>query len=401
MTAPKIKSVKARKILDSRANFTLEVEVTTDIGIYFAGVPAGASRGKHEAAVLDADVAVENVNKRIAPELKGKNPAKQAEIDYLLINLDGSPDKSNLGANATVGVSMAICRAGAAAKKLPLYQHIEEFSRHFRHRESGKLPRPAFNMINGGVHATNGLDFQEFMIVPQVNTVKESLQIAANIYQKLRNDLGKNVGDEGGFAPAIRFPEEAIGLILNAANNLGLQKKIKIALDAAASQFYVEGKYKTTMGIFTREGFLNYYSELVKKYPVISIVEDPFDEEDWQGFSEITKKFGKKIAVIGDDLLTTNSKRIREAKEKKACNGLLLKVNQIGTVTEAVEAGNLAKSLGWKLTVSHRSGETNDAFIADLAVGLGADFLKSGAPARGERVAKYNRLLKIEEEING
>jgi len=179
-----------------------------------------------------------------------------------------------------------------------------------------------------------------------------------------------------------------------------IMKKIKIALDAAASQFYAEGKYKTAMGIFTREGFLNYYSELIKKYPVISTIEDPFDEQDWQGFSEITGKFGKKIAVIGDDLLTTNPKRIREAKKKEACNGLLLKVNQIGTVTEAVEAGNLAKSFGWKLTVSHRSGETNDAFIADLAVGLGADFLKSGAPARGERVAKYNRLLKIEEEFN-
>ncbi|MBI2042400.1 MAG: phosphopyruvate hydratase [Candidatus Nealsonbacteria bacterium] len=396
MTLVKIRSIRAREILDSRANFTLEVEVTTDSGRYSAGVPSGASRGRYEAVVLDADAAAANVNKRIASELKGKNPANQAEIDHLLIDLDGSRDKSNLGANAITGVSMAICRAGAASQKLPLYQYIEKFS---RLPMSGKLPRPVFNMINGGVHATNVLDFQEFMVAPQANSVKKSLQIASDIYQKLRKKLGKNVGDEGGFAPPIHFPEEAIELILTAAKDLGLQKSIKIAVDAAASQFYREGKYKTGMGVFTREGLLNYYAELIKKYPII-FLEDPFHEEDWPGFTSITKQFGKKISIIGDDLLVTSPRRVKEAKEKDACNGLILKVNQIGTVSETVEAAGLAQSMGWKIIVSHRSGETNDDFIADLAVGLGADFLKAGAPARGERVAKYNRLLKIEEEFN-
>lgn len=396
MQESKIRSLTARKILDSRANFTLEVEITTDAGKYLAGVPAGVSRGKHEAVAVDADTAIENIKKRIASELIGKDSSHQSEIDHLLIDLDGSRDKSNLGANTLAGVSMAVCRAGAAEKKLPLYKHINTT---FVAAAPNVvwLPKPAFNVINGGAHATNGLDFQEFMIVPQTDSIIDSLQIASAIYQKLRAKLGKNVGDEGGFAPSVRFPEEAIELILTAAKNLNLQKKIKIGIDAAASQFYQDGKYKVS-SLLTREGLLNYYVDLVKKYPII-FIEDPFQEEDWLGFANVTKKIGKEVVIVGDDLLVTNTDRIQEAEEKDACNGLILKINQIGTVTEAIEAADLARSMGWKLIVSHRSGETNDDFIADLAVGISADFIKAGAPARGERVAKYNRLLKIAEEL--
>lgn len=394
MPLTKIKSIRAKKIIDSRANFTLEVEVATDGGRYVAGAPAGASRGKYEAVAIEIDAAIENVNRRIAPELKGKDPAQQVEIDGLLIDLDGTPNKAKLGANAIAAVSMAICKTGAGTKGMPLWKHIAE-----TYKTKPAISLPALNIIEGGAHAGTALVFQEFMVIIV-------LEKAVRLYRALREVIagryGKtavNVGDEGGFAPPISFPEEAIELILTAASKIGLREKIKIAIDVAASQFYKNGKYKTNMGTFTQEGLMNYYAELIKKYPIVSI-EDPFYEEDWQGFARMTDKFGKKISIIGDDLLVTNPKRIREAKEKNACNGVIVKVNQIGTVSEAAEAANLAKSAGWKVIVSHRSGETNDDFIADLAVGLGADFIKAGAPARGERVAKYNRLLKIEEEFN-
>jgi enolase len=300
---------------------------------------------------------------------------------------------------------MTTCRAGAAAKNLPLYCYLAEIEN--RKLKIKNLPIPAFNVINGGVHAGNDLDFQEFMITPQAKNFSKKLEIASEIYHQLKiileSKFGKsatNLGDEGGFAPPIREPEEALNLILEAAEKSEYKNKIKIILDIAASQLYNNKQYQTKKKklTFTRQGFLNYYQVLIKNYPIIGL-EDPFAESDWQGFQNITEKFGRKISIIGDDLLVTNPKRISRAKEKNACNGLLVKINQIGTITETLEAVRLAKSFGWKIMVSHRSGETTDDFISDLAVGIDADFIKAGAPARGERVAKYNRLLRIEEEL--
>ena len=366
-----ILSIKAREILNSRGSWTVEVELETPQGLFVDSCPSGASIGEYEAKTVTPETAVKNINSRATSGLKGKDVLDQKEIDGIL-------KKLNIGANATTPVSMAVCRAGAAAKNLPLYQYIAEITDVGRLRI---LPKMAFNMINGGAHAKNDLDFQEFMIVPQTKTVKESLQIASDIYQELSKKLGKNVGDEGGFAPPFKYPEEALDILS--------QKNIKIIIDAAASQFSAAQKK-----IYN----LDYFEDLVKKYPIIGM-EDPFAENDWQNFQKITEKLGDRIIIIGDDLLVTNPERIKEAREKKACNGLILKVNQIGTVSEAFKAAKLAKSFGWKVMVSHRSGETNDDFIADLAVGIGADYIKSGAPARGERMAKYNRLLKIEELI--
>jgi len=425
-----IKSIKAREILDSRGNPTVEVDLITNQGLFQASVPSGVSKGKYEAVEKKAKIAVDNVNKIIAPKLKGKNPVEQKEMDNLMIKLDGTKNKSKLGANAILAVSMAVCRAGAKSINLPLYRYISYLS---RGQTSTKLslPAPSVLLIEGGAHAGNELDFQEFMIVPQIKPFSKALQAASEIYHQLKTlikqkyiDLAINVGDEGGFAPPVRVPEEALNLILKVAKNLGYQnpppisKKqavsevnttknrwgVKIILDVAASQFFVNGKYKMKFGVFTSEGLLRYYSDLVQRYP-ISGLEDPFSEEDWEGFQRITKKFANRPArhlmVIGDDLLTTNPERIKEAYGKKVCNAIILKPNQIGTITEAIEAGRLAESYGWKVMVSHRSGETCDDFISDLSVGIGADFIKAGAPARGERVAKYNRLLEIEKELHG
>ena len=401
----KIKNIKAREILDSRGNPTLEVEIQTDLGKFLASVPSGVSKGKYEAVEKKAKIAIDNVNKIIAPKLKGKNPVKQKEIDNLMIKLDGTKNKSKLGANAILAVSMAVCRAGAATKNIPLWKYISKLA------EAGPLltlPAPSVLLIEGGAHAGNELDFQEFMIVPQIKPFSKNLQIAAEIYQEIKKiikqkyiDLAINVGDEGGFAPPARVPEEALNLILKAAKNLGYQNKIKIILDVASSQFFTDDKYKMKFGVFTSEGLLRYYSDLIQKYP-ISGLEDPFSEEDWEGWKKIKSKVKSqksKVLIISDDLLATNPERIKAAFSKKACNAIILKPNQIGTITETIEAGRLAKSYGWKVMVSHRSGETCDDFISDLSVGIGADFIKAGAPARGERVAKYNRLLRIEEEL--
>ena len=404
---PKIRKIKAREILDSRGNPTIEVDLITNQGLFQASVPSGVSKGKYEAVEKKAKIAVNNVNKIIAPKLKGKNPVKQKEIDNLMIKLDGTKNKSKLGANAILAVSMAVCRAGAKSTNLPLYRYISRLS---RGRTSTKLslPAPSVLLIEGGAHAGNELDFQEFMIVPQIKPFSKNLQIAAEIYQEIKKiikqkyiDLAINVGDEGGFAPPARVPEEALNLILKAAKNLGYQNKIKIILDVASSQFFTDDKYKMKFGVFTSEGLLRYYSDLIQKYP-ISGLEDPFSEEDWEGWKKIKSKVKSqksKVLIISDDLLATNPERIKAAFSKKACNAIILKPNQIGTITETIEAGRLAKSYGWKVMVSHRSGETCDDFISDLSVGIGADFIKAGAPARGERVAKYNRLLRIEEEL--
>jgi enolase len=409
-----IRSIKAREILDSRGNPTVDVACMTDDGIFIDGVPSGASTGVKEALELrDGNLsryggkgvlkAVDNINTIIASSLVGMDVKDQKGIDSLMISLDGTNNKGKLGANAILAVSMAVCRAGAKANDLPLYKYIASLA---GNKQPLFLPRGGFNVVNGGAHAGSELDFQEFMIVPHTGTFKEDLRTASESYQLLKkyikenySSLAINVGDEGGFVPPIKLPDIVLASIMKAVEDSDQNLKFDIIMDVAASQFYKDKLYVTNMGAFSGEELLNYYETLIKQYPIIGI-EDPFAEDDWQSFQEITKKLGDKIIIIGDDLLVTNPEIIKEAEEKKACNNSLLKINQIGTISETIEAANLAKSFGWTRMVSHRSGETTDDFIADLAVGIGAEFIKAGAPARGERLAKYNRLLKIEEEIN-
>ena len=407
----KIKDIKAREILDSRGNPTVEVELITENGLFLASVPSGASVGRYEAKeIRDGEdryrgkgvlEAIRNIEKTITPNLKDIEINSQRQVDEILISIDGTKDKSNLGANAILPISMAICRALASAKNTPLYRYIDEIYETAFKGEVLKLPTPCFNIINGGSHAGNNLDFQEFMIIPQLESFSLNLQAGSEIYHNLKDvlkkDFGKdaiNVGDEGGFAPNLNLAEEALDLTIRAIGISGYRDRVNIALDVAASEFYKNGKY----GMRSRDEMVQYYLELIEKYPITSI-EDPFNEDDFEGFSILTGRSGKEVDIIGDDLLVTNIERIEIAQKKEACNGLLLKVNQIGTVTEALEAAKLARLNNWKIMVSHRSGETNDDFIADLAVGISADYIKSGAPARGERVVKYNRLLKIEDEI--
>ncbi len=411
----KIKEIIAREIKDSRGRPTVEVELETEKGIFTASVPSGASTGENEALELrDADgkgvlTAIKNINEIIAPKLKGKDVLNQQEIDKIMIDLDGTENKSKLGANAILGVSLAVCRAGAVAKKIPLYRHIFELSSPHScaptHRsEEIKIPLPMFNILNGGqhVHKEPHLDIQEFMIVPHKETIAENLVVCNKIFNKLKTEIEKDfgkehldLGDEGGFAPPINAVERALFLLRGAAEG---ESDIKFALDSAASEFYNNGKYVLEKSELTRSQLIEFYKNLVNEFPIISI-EDPFSQEDWQGFEEISKDLSKKVIIVGDDLTTTNIKRIKEAHNKQACNGVILKLNQIGTVSETIEASNMAKSFGWKTIVSHRSGETMDNFIADLAVGAGADFLKAGSPAKEERMCKYHRLLEIEQEI--
>jgi len=412
-----IKNIKAREILDSRGNPTIEVECITEEGVFVASVPSGASTGMKEAFEMrDGNhryggkgvlKAVKNVNEIIAPKLIGMDCVNQKEIDELMIKLDGTAGKYNLGSNGIVGVSMAVCRAGANAKKIELYEYIAELFGN----ENLKMPLPCFNIINGGAHADNGLDFQEFMIVPQGENFRESLRMGSEVYYKLKRFLKEsyptfpvNVGDEGGFAPPIEIPEVALGLIVKSINDSEYTGKINIILDVASSQFYKkekgasEGYYGLKMGAFSNAEMLDYYSDLVRSYPIIGI-EDPFAEDDWKGFERITSRLGEKVIIIGDDLLVSNAAIIKEAQMRKAANGAILKINQVGTVTEILAAARACKDGGFKTVVSHRSGETCDSFIADLAVGISSVYIKSGAPTRGERLAKYNRLCRIEEKI--
>ncbi len=407
----KIKEIFATEIQDSRGKPTLEVQLETEKGIFKASCPSGASTGINEALELrDADgrgvsKAIENVNSIIAPKLKGKDPANQKELDELMIALDGTENKSKLGANAILPVSMAICRAGAAAKKISLYEYIWYFATNViaSHSEAIlklKMPLPSFNIVNGGAHAKNDLELQEFMVVTMKKTFRENLISGSEVFNKLtellkeRGDLPQ-MGDEGGYAPQISTAEQALFLIKSA---IGQHKDVKIAIDAAASEFYRDGKYEVEPDKqLSRNEMIAFYQDLVARFPIISI-EDPFAEDDWEGFKELHRELAQ-IIIIGDDLTTTNIKKIKEAESKKACNGVIIKLNQIGTVTETMQAVNLAKSYGWKIMVSHRSGETMDDFIADLAVGVGADFIKAGAYTKPERIAKYDRLLKIEQEI--
>ena len=410
----RIKSVFAKEIKDSRGKPTIEVELKTDRGSFVASVPSGASTGKNEALELrDADggmkTAIKNINKIIAPKLNGLNPENQAEIDKIMIEMDGTENKSKLGANAILAVSLAAARAGAASKKVPLYSHIAELCEVGSHT-SFKIPLAMFNILEGGVHTDKktNLGVQEFMIVPQKGTFAENLVVCNKIFNNLKDILTKNFGEdklemgfEGGFASPFSKTEQALYSVKNAIGS----EDAKIALDFAASEFYENGKYCLDGRDFTKSELLEYYADLVSRFPII-LIEDPFEQEDWQSWEFIvpacrqaSDKLGREILIVGDDLTTTNIRRIREARNKSACNGVVIKLNQIGTLSETLEAIKMAKSFGWKIIVSHRSGETMDNFIADLAVGAGADFIKAGSPAKAERMVKYRRLIEIEQEL--
>lgn len=408
----RIKNIVAREILDSRGNPTIEVSVLTEndnIGTF--SVPSGASTGKKEALELrDNDgrymgkgvsKAVRNVNEVIKDKLIGMTVENQKSIDELLIQLDGTPNKSNLGANAILGVSVACLKAAALDNKLPLYKYLN--------KREVKIPFCMFNILNGGKHAPNNIDIQEFMIVPKFDDFKTSYRVASEVFHNLKNILSEkelvtSVGDEGGFAPDLKDNEEALSIIVKAIEMAGYLpgKNVFIALDVAASSFYndTNDTYKIDNKNLTREELLDFYVELVKKYPIISI-EDPFDENDKKGFKMITEVLGKKISIVGDDLFVTNKELLKEGIEEGLCNAIIIKPNQVGTFYETLETIVFAKQHKYTPIVSHRSGETTDTFISDLAVSLNIPFMKSGSTSRGERICKYNRLLEIEEELKG
>ncbi len=412
----KIAAVRAREVLDSRGEPTVEVEVRLEDGtVGRAIVPSGASTGTHEALELrDGDDryggkgvrrAVRNVEEIIAPELEGMDATAQEEIDRLMLELDGTDNKSHLGANAILGVSLAVARAAARSLGIPLYRYLGGPG-------ACRLPVPFMNVINGGEHAGNDLDFQEHMIVPHgFDRFSEALRAGTETYhvlgELLEEEYGAiatNVGDEGGYAPPMKDMVEPFEMLVEAIEEAGYSpgREIALALDAAATEFYdeEEGVYRAYGEKYTRDELLDLYKDLVDQYPIVSI-EDPFQEEDFRGFAQITKELGDKVQIVGDDLFVTNPERLRKGIRKGSANALLLKVNQIGTLTEALEAGQLALQHGYGVMVSHRSGDTEDPFIADLAVALNCGQIKTGAPARSERTAKYNRLLRIEEELGG
>ena len=409
----KIKSIKASEILDSRGNPTIAVTVVLDSGtIGAAAVPSGASTGKYEAVELrDGDKArfnglgvlkaVNNVNKDIAAALNGMDAAGQEAIDNTMIKMDGTADKSHLGANAILGVSLAVAHAAANDAKKPLYRYLNDTKTH-------TLPVPMLNILNGGKHATNSTDLQEFMVVPAgVKTFHEALRMGAEVYQALKKvlkdkGLNTNVGDEGGFAPSLPTNRAAVDVIITAIEKAGYKpgKDCFVALDPASSEFYDNGRY-----VLAREGvsyssqeMVDFYVKLVNDYPICSI-EDGMAEDDWEGWQLMTKKLGEKIHLIGDDLYVTNVNRLSQGIKTKASNAILIKLNQIGSLTETIAAISMAQKVGWKAVVSHRSGETEDTTISDLATALNGGLIKTGAPCRSERTAKYNRLLKIEDEL--
>lgn len=408
-----IKKIKAREILDSRGNPTVEVDMYSEAGMVRSMVPSGASTGVHEALELrDGDKArflgrgvlkaVNNIENKISPKVIGMDPTSQIDIDNLVLELDGTENKSNLGANAILAVSMAVCKQGALTQKLPLYEHIANIAG----VKEFVLPVPSFNVINGGSHAGNKLDIQEFMILPVgASNYREALRMGAEVYQNLKVVIKKkygrdaiNVGDEGGFAPNLSKTKEAIELILEAIKIAGYDDKFKIGFDTAAGEFYKDNIYHFEGKKMSGEDLIPFYQELMELYPVVSF-EDPFDQDDFEIHKKLTAVVGDKAQVVGDDLLVTNPKRIRKAIEMKATNALLLKVNQIGSITEAIEACKMSQKADWGVMVSHRSGETEDSFIADLVVGLKTGQIKTGAPCRSERLAKYNQLFRIEEEL--
>ncbi|ACC97927.1 Phosphopyruvate hydratase [Elusimicrobium minutum Pei191] len=407
----KIKQVIAREVLDSRGFPTVEADVILTSGVMGrAAVPSGASTGSHEAVELrDGGArymgkgvlkAVANVNK-IAKKITGMEASDIRLIDDTMIALDGTPNKGKFGANAILAVSMAVLRAGAADKKMPLYDYIRKI--YAIKEKNYLLPVPMLNIINGGKHADSGLDVQEFMIVPNVSkSFKEGLREATEVYHTLKGILKAKgmvtaVGDEGGFAPHITKHEDVLKTIMDACKKAG-HSQIKLALDCAASEFYKNGKYTFEKKQVSSKDMTKVYSSWVKKYPIVSI-EDPLHEDDWDGWLHITKELGKKIRLVGDDLFVTNPERLEEGIEKKTANAILIKLNQIGSVSETIDVINMAHKAGYACVISHRSGETEDAFIADLAVATNAGAIKTGAPCRSERNAKYNRLLQIEQEL--
>ena len=405
-----IKSITAREILDSRGNPTVEVEVRLDDkSMARAAVPSGASTGAFEAAELrdggkrylgkGVEGAVKNIVEKIAPVVLGLNALDQKIIDEKMIALDGSKNKSNLGANAILGVSLAVARAAAASTGQSLFKYLGK-------AEAKTLPVPMMNILNGGAHADTNVDIQEFMVAPiGAATFKESLRWGAEIYHSLKSvlkskGLATSIGDEGGFAPDLASNRAALDLILQAIELAGFKagSDIGLAMDVAATEFFENGKYKFEGKELTAEQMITYYRELVAAYPLLSI-EDPLDEDDWDGWANLTAQLGDKIQIVGDDLFVTNPERLQRGIESKSANALLVKVNQIGTLSETIAAVTLAHNNNFKSMMSHRSGETEDTTIADLAVALNCGQIKTGAPARSERVAKYNQLLRIEEEL--
>ncbi|KAI8328230.1 enolase [Chlamydoabsidia padenii] len=417
-----VTKVHARQIFDSRGNPTVEVEVTTDKGVFRAAVPSGASTGIHEALELRDNVkadycgksvltAVNNVNKIIGPAFVDAkvNVVDQKAVDDFLLALDGTKNKSKLGANSILGVSMAACKAGAAEKGVPLYVHIADLS---GSKKPFVLPVPSFNVINGGSHAGNKLAMQEFMIMPTgAKSFTEAMKIGSEVYHTLKSVIkskygqdATNVGDEGGFAPNIQDNKEGLELLVTAIEKAGYTGKVKIAMDCAASEFYKDGKYdldfknpdSNPADYLTGEQLSDLYKSFSDKYPIVSI-EDAFDQDDWDNWTHLNTS--SDYQLVGDDLTVTNPERIKTAVEKKACNALLLKINQIGTISESIQAALDSQKAGWGVMVSHRSGETEDTFIAHVVVGLRTGQIKTGAPCRSERLAKYNELLRIEEEL--
>ncbi|CAH1773765.1 unnamed protein product [Owenia fusiformis] len=416
-----ITRIVARQIFDSRGNPTVEVDLQTGKGTFRAAVPSGASTGIYEALELrDQDPAayhgkgvsqaVGHINNSLGPALiaKGVDVTQQKEVDQVMLDLDGTENKSKFGANAILGVSLAVAKAGAAAKGVPLYRHLADLAGN----KDVILPVPAFNVINGGSHAGNKLAMQEFMILPTgAKNFTEAMRMGSEIYHHLKKVIKAkygqdacNVGDEGGFAPNIQVNDEALKLVTTAIAKAGYEGKIKIAMDIAASEFYKDGKYDLDFKSkdsdqskwLTSDALGEIYKDFIANYPVVSI-EDAFDQDDWKAWSKLQSQID--IQLVGDDLTVTNPKRVQTAIDSKACNCLLLKVNQIGSVTEAIDACKLSQTNGWGVMVSHRSGETEDSFIADLVVGLCTGQIKTGAPCRSERLAKYNQLLRIEEEL--
>jgi enolase len=420
-----IRSIKARQIFDSRGNPTVEVDVTTDKGLFRAAVPSGASTGEFEALELrDGDKkkylgksifkVIQHIQNTITPAIIGKDCRNQEEIDNIMLQLDGTDNKATLGANAILGVSLAVCRAGAGEHGIPLYRHIANLS-----GNSGKrlvLPVPCLNVINGGGHAGNLLAMQEFMILPVgASNFSEAMRWGSEVYHHLKAVINKkygqgatNVGDEGGFAPNIASGQEALELLIEAINAAGYNtEQIKIAMDCAASEFFKHGKYNLDFknpnpdnkNNLTSDELADLYKNYMQHFPIVSIEDGFHEDEDWHTWSKFTHDLGSRLQIVGDDLTVTNPKRIQVAIDKKSCNGLLLKVNQIGSVTESIRAAKMAQEAGWGVMVSHRSGETEDTFIADLVVGLRTGQIKTGAPCRTERLCKYNQLLRIEEEL--
>lgn len=412
---PYIQEVYGREVLDSRGNPTVEVEVITESGAFgTALVPSGASTGEYEAVELrDGDQdrylgkgvlkAVENVNEIIAPELLGMDVTRQNIIDAVMMESDDTHNKGNLGANAILGVSMAVAHAASSYLGIPLYNYLGGFN-------ANLLPTPMMNILNGGEHADNNVDIQEFMIMPvSAPSMKEAVRVGAEIFHALKKvlaDKGLNtaVGDEGGFAPDLESNESALETICEAIEKAGykVEEDVQLAMDVAASEIYKDGKYQLSgEGVVkTSEEMVDWYEQLVEKYPIISI-EDGLDEDDWDGHQLLTERLGDRVQLVGDDLFVTNTEKLAEGIEKGISNSILIKVNQIGTLTETFEAIEMAKKAGYTAVISHRSGETEDATIADIAVATNAGQIKTGAPSRTDRVAKYNQLIRIEDELAG